>query len=244
MIGLLRTRVRGSTVYRLARPIVRTLRRWIRGSRVARLAQPLVARWRLSRAYTLFLRRTERRAVEYWERIGRPVPPLPAVKRALIASYGRRFGTRMFVETGTYTGETVASMLWRFERLVSIELHPCFAQRARERFAPFRHVTILEGDSSLLVRKLLKTLDEPALFWLDAHYSGAGTAHGEKQTPVMEELGAIFETRLPHVVLIDDAREFTGDGEFPSLDEVRSFASYRRPDLHFDISDDIIRITP
>jgi hypothetical protein len=44
--------------------------------------------------------------------------------------------------------------------------------------------------------------------------------------------------------LIDDARLFTGEDDYPTLDEVRNYLSNRKPDYRFELDLDIIRITP
>jgi hypothetical protein len=81
------------------------------------------------------------------------------------------------------------------------------------------------------------------LFWLDAHYSGEGTALADSETPVLSELDCIFSHAVKgHVILIDDARCFDGKGDYPSLPEIKTYVSERRPDLICEVRDDIIRI--
>jgi hypothetical protein len=49
------------------------------------------------------------------------------------------------------------------------------------------------------------------LFWLDGHFCGGVSAHGDKGTPILEELNLILSHRVKeHVILIDDARLFNG----------------------------------
>jgi hypothetical protein len=217
--------------------------RWS-GTKVARLWRRLRDRWETSWAYQRLTPAREGRAFARWHRAGRPVPPPPAVKRALIAHYAAESGLRTLVETGTFVGGTVASMLRRFDRIVSMELSEEMADRARRRFAKYRHVTILRGDSSQLLPDVLVALDAPALFWLDAHYSEGATARGPKETPITEELQCILAANPSNVVLVDDARCFAGQSDYPTLDELRAFVAARRPDLHFEVADDVIRLTP
>jgi hypothetical protein len=55
----------------------------------------------------------------------------------------------------------------------------------------------------------VRQLQEPALFWLDGHYSGVDTGKDELDTPVSAELEAILGSPVKgHVILIDDARCF------------------------------------
>jgi len=45
-----------------------------------------------------------------------------------------------------------------------------------------------------------------------------------------------------HVILIDDAREFTGANDYPTIDELRKFVGDSMPGFHLEVRDDIVRI--
>jgi hypothetical protein len=183
-----------------------------------------------------------RLTVRRWEREGRPVPPPPAVKQRTLREYARRYKLRTFVETGTLHGDTTAAIKPQVDGVITIELSPELAERARLRFAGSRDVHVLEGDSGELLPDVLASLQNAALFWLGGHYSGGVTGRGEKDTPIRAELAAILDhTVRRHVVLIDDARLFDG-GDYPSLEEVEALARARR--YRFEVRDDIIRLTP
>lgn len=183
-------------------------------------------------------------SVRYWERKGRPVPPPDEVKRRALRHYLRHYGLRTFVETGTFRGDTSAEMEPYVDRVITIELAPDLAARARERFAASTNVRVLEGDSGKVLPELLPDLDAPALFWLDGHYSGGITARGDEDTPVRAELAAILEHDLAgHVILIDDAREFRG-GAYPTIEEVIDIVRAHRADYSVEVREDIIRVTP
>jgi len=127
-----------------------------------------------------------------------------------VGNLARRFGLRAFIETGTYHGDTLASLLPLFDRLVSIEIEPELAGRARTRFKDARKVTIIEGDSANGLRDALRLVGvAPALIWLDAHYSGGDTGRGGLNTPILDEIGSIIECEgVEHLLLIDDLRYF------------------------------------
>ena len=187
----------------------------------------------------------QRRELRRWERDGRPVPPPHAVKQKALRRYAQAFGTRVLVETGTYMGDMVAAMLDQFDRIYSIELSEELHQRARARFADEPRVTILQGDSAHVLPELLKGLDERCLFWLDGHYSSGVTALGEKETPVEQELRAILTHPVTgHVVLIDDARQFVGTGDWPAISTIESMVHSIDPRLVVRVEDDIIRVHP
>ena len=48
----------------------------------------------------------------------------------------------------------------------------------------------------------------PAVFWLDAHWSGGETARGATECPVLGEIAAIRAHSPEHAILVDDAALF------------------------------------
>lgn len=181
-----------------------------------------------------------------WVMTGRRIPPPHLVKQWTIASYAARFKTPLFVETGTYMGDMVHAMRSRFRNIYSIEIDGALAQAATARFARDPNVRIMQGDSSVTLEALLSVLDAPCLFWLDGHCSGGITAGAEGGSPIISELTAITSDSARHadVILIDDARLFTGSGGYPHLGEVERLARSQPILREYSVSDDIVRITP
>lgn len=142
----------------------------------------------------------------------------------------------MLIETGTYYGDMVAAQLGNFERIISIELSDKLYKKAVERFKGVENVTLLHGDSGKLLPAIVKTLHEPATFWLDGHYSRGVTARGDKDTPVKDELKAILNHHIRHKILMDDARHYTGDNDYPTIDEIKKAAK----DYTVTVDNDII----
>jgi len=154
-----------------------------------------------------------------WKLKGCPAPPPHIVKEKIIKHYASKFGVKLFIETGTYMGEMIDALLNVFSKIVSIELDAQLANRAKLRYRDYPHVTILEGDSGKVLPEILPAIKEPCLFWLDAHYSGEGTAKGDLETPILRELACIMNHPYQnHVVLIDDASAFGTNSHYPSLD--------------------------
>ena len=188
---------------------------------------------------------TERRLAARWKRSGRPIPPPPIVKYGVIKEYQRRFGLRTLIETGTFSGGTIAAVKRRFDRIVSIELSPEWHARAVARFGSLRHVTLVHGDSATRLPEVLQTLREPALFWLDAHYSGPLTARGAIDSPIVRELDAIRAHGISgHVILIDDMRDFQGRDGYPTVAELLAWIHEVDPGGHVEVRDDILRWVP
>jgi hypothetical protein len=183
--------------------------------------------------------RRGRRVEARWRARGCPAPPPAAVKWEIIADHMSRHGLHVLVETGTYLGGTVDAFLYRAAEIHSIELEPRLAARAQRRYRSFPHVHPAAGDSGVELPRILQTLGEPALFWLDGHASGGITAAGPN--PVRAELRAVLDgAPAGSVVLIDDARLFVGD-DYPSVDEI---ADLVRPRFAVAVSDDVIRLEP
>jgi hypothetical protein len=186
-----------------------------------------------------------KRQLALWKSKGCPVPPPSCYKYGVIREYATRYQTRLFVETGTYFGEAVNANLHRFDRIYSIELGEELYKQAADRFKRWTHVKILPGDSAKVLPSLLKEIREPAVFWLDGHYSAGITAKGEQDTPIEAELEAILTHPVKgHVILIDDARCFDGTNKYPSLSQTRDLISSRDPDVSFEVVHDIIRVCP
>ena len=191
--------------------------------------------------------RTQRNAreLETWERSGRPCPPPHAVKQRVLRTYAREHGLRVFVETGTYLGDMVEAMRRSFDKIYSIELSEELFREAQKRFAHAKHIEIIHGDSGVELGNIVRKLQQPALFWLDGHYSAGMTARGEKDSPVFEELGHILRNPdLGHVVIIDDARCFGTESGYPSLATLTEYILSLRKDMLIATEDDSIRLAP
>ena len=151
----------------------------------------------------------------------------------------------MFVETGTYLGDTAAALRKDVDVVYTIELHEELYRRARGRFALRRSVHVLHGDSSDELVQLLPKIDRATLFWLDAHYSRGGviSARGRIDPPLLFELESILALRDPrHVVLVDDARLFGVEEQYPRLEEIRSLVAASDLDLVVECERDVLRI--
>ena len=156
-------------------------------------------------------------------------------KRDHILWWADATGYDVFVETGTYTGATIAAVSGHFRTVYSIEADRDLWAGAAGRFP---HAHVLHGDSAVVLPEVLPRLSEPAVFWLDAHCSRGITGIGAKETPIEEELRAIFAHPCNHVVLIDDARLFIGMDGYPSFRRIKKLAGGRS----VRVLGDVIRI--
>jgi hypothetical protein len=179
-----------------------------------------------------------------WENRGKPVPPPHPIKQARILDYKNKFNVNILVETGTFQGEMVEAQRRNFSKIYSIELSHEYFMKAVEKFKRFKHIQILEGDSSVKLKEVTKFLNEPALFWLDGHYSGGKTAKGELNCPIYGELDTIFSTKYDHVLVIDDAKDFNGTEDYPTIETLNDYVLSKRPHYKMDVRDNIISFYP
>jgi hypothetical protein len=188
-------------------------------------------------------RAKERSLIQAWRRSGSPVPPPHLYKQKLLTRYASRYRLVTLVETGTYLGDMIFALRNSFKSIISIELSTDLCERAQQRLSAFPHVSIIHGDSSQVLPDILDKLMVPTLFWLDGHYSAGNTAFGDRETPVSAEVHAILRHPVPgHVVLIDDARNFDGTHDYPTLTALRDYVHRLFPKADFTVKDDIIRI--
>jgi hypothetical protein len=175
----------------------------------------------------------------------RPADDL-SYKQQIILETGWRFGCSTLLETGTYLGDTVNVAKGYFDRVLSVELSAELHAHCRERFRKDRNVFLWQGNSGELLGRMIDTLgEERALFWIDAHYSGSGTADGNHRCPVMAELAAIANLwRKDHCILIDDASLFDVDAAYPTKEEVGAVLMSINPDYEISIRNNIILALP
>ncbi len=177
-----------------------------------------------------------------WKRNGMPVPPPHIVKQKVIAYYQQKFGYKTLIETGTYLGAMLEAQKNNFKKIISIELGVELYEKAVKKFKNYKHITIVQGDSGKVMPSIMKNINEPAIFWLDGHYSEGVTARGEKDCPIYEEIDAIFANHnYNHILLIDDARHFVGVNDYPTIEDLTNYVKSKDSEYYVEVKDDIIR---
>lgn len=187
----------------------------------------------------------QRQELSKWAKSGKPSPPPHIIKQKVIKAYAAKYQLKTLVETGTYLGDMLDAMKTSFDKIYSIELSDELFAKAKKRFRNTFNVEIIHGDSSNELAKLLTRITTPALFWLDGHYSGGATALGAIHTPIFQELEQIFDSpEKRHVIIIDDARCFGSDNQYPSIEMLTQYIRSKQPNSNVEIEFDSIRITP
>jgi len=182
--------------------------------------------WQLAKSY------------KHWKHGGLPVPAPHPVKRALLLREALRIKAGCFVETGTFTGDTVWFMRDKLAKVYSIEVQPQLAALASGLFRNDPRVEIIEGDSATALADLVKRINGTTLFWLDGHYSAGVTGRGAKDCPIFEELKAIADHPPEQFsIVIDDRRCFGNDPAYPSYEELTTHIAALFP--HLKVTDEL-----
>ena len=116
----------------------------------------------------------------------------------------------VFIETGTYMGETTYNMSKLFNEVHTIEIKRDIYQNTKGRLQnKVSNVKFHLGDSSILLGILCNKIKRPSFFFLDGHWSAGITGKGKKDCPLMEELDSIMNKFTEKaIVVIDDCRLF------------------------------------
>jgi hypothetical protein len=147
--------------------------------------------------------------------------PTPEEKRAHLLALLQGRGHRVFVESGTYLGDSTAFLRPHVDRIVTVEVEPKLHADAVRRFAGDPAIEVVLGDALEVIPAIARELTEPALIWLDGHFSGGVTGQGEYVEPAPAILDAFASAPPPagSTIVVDDLRMFGRDPEpWPSLD--------------------------
>jgi len=179
-----------------------------------------------------------------WQKEGGKGPMPNYGKQQTVIEYIKKFSPDVFVETGTYKGKMVYAVMPYISEIYSIELDEKLAINAQRRFAGYPGIHVIQGQSGQVLAEILKSINKKCLFWLDAHYSGGSTAKGQHETPISQELDCILRhpKAAEHIILIDDARCFTGKNDYPTLEGLKELILRSFPQRSFEVENDIIRI--
>jgi hypothetical protein len=184
-----------------------------------------------------------------WVRRGFESPAPNFVKWEVLKRYG---GNGIWIETGTYLGETTDFLSKISTKVISIEPSSDLVHLAKVKFEKYQNVLIIHGTSEESLHATLSNLDVLSAgdlnFWLDGHYSAGITYLGDVECPVPDELSIIQEFINPECklsILIDDVRSFSPTGEtrngYPSLSYLPNWADTNH--LTWTIEHDIFIMT-
>lgn len=123
----------------------------------------------------------------------------------------------IFIETGTHIGSTTFAVAPYFKEVYTVELSEQFYNHCKQLALKnnINNVRFYNGSSDEVIELLCKQIEEPAIFFLDSHWSKENTARGNIDVPLLNELKFIKDRNKNDVVIIDDYRLFGtgGNGE-------------------------------
>ena len=194
-----------------------------------------------SKCFDLIKPLLDKRQIGIWKANGANLPLPPCKKQEILKRYGKLFSLKILIETGTYMGDMVWANKNYFDKIISIEIDYELYKLAKKRFSKFNHIEIIHGDSGEILGKTIEKINQPCLFWLDGHFSGGITGKGILETSIIKELEHIYSHHINrHIILIDDARLFNGQKDYPTIAELKNIILNK--DCTYEIEEDIIRI--
>jgi len=171
----------------------------------------------------------------------------------LIKIVQQEFSLPLFIETGTFYGSTAAWASEHFDHITTIELDDRIYEEVTSEYNDANNIQFIKGKSQDQLRDIVEEVpSEGAVYWLDAHYSGEGTAGNDYECPLIEELQAIGSSDHEAFVFIDDARLFLSPPpqghspeDWPEIDEVINVVKTELgADYYIVVVEDVIVAVP
>jgi len=178
-----------------------------------------------------------------------------SIRGQFLREIAERSGYNVFIETGTFEGETAFCASKYFRSVHTIELSHQYYSKAHSRFAYSKSIHVYHGSSVSVLKNILPNINGKIVFWLDAHYSGGGTAKdGALNTPILQELEAIKDCGVKDsIILIDDIRLFDEVSNLSTNQSIHGYPSFKKlcevilninPDYNFYFFSDLAIAVP
>ena len=185
-------------------------------------------------------KRSLRNEPKQWAERGYAAPSPSYIKHQVILRNG--IPNAIWVETGTYKGDTAAILADNAKKVFTIEPATQLFEDAKMRFSAKSNVEVIHGLSEEVFPNLIPKLTGEINFWLDGHFSTGVTHQGPKDSPIEEELACI-EKNIGNfskiAILVDDIRyfinpsshQFTG---YPKIDVLVDWAKKNNLEWHIE----------
>lgn len=172
------------------------------------------------------------------------------IPKQLILTLRKVFSLSVFVETGTFKGESTIWAAKYFDKVYTIENSETLYNETGKKFTAYPNIEFVKGHSAEKLVDILSQLQLPALFWLDAHWCGSVTYGAEDECPLLNELKLIVNQPINHIIVIDDARYFLKPPphthalkQWPGITEIINTISEKQ-DYYTFVSEDVIGSIP
>ena len=116
-----------------------------------------------------------------------------------------------FVETGTYHGDSTREAAKVFENVHTIEIMDDLWSEnvSTNKELGIDNIECHHGDSLVTLPSIVKSIDKPCFWFLDAHQSGPDTGNNGEWVPLLKELDIILGNKVEGIFVIDDVRLFS-----------------------------------
>lgn len=173
------------------------------------------------------------------------------IPQEIILDLAHMLQSTIFVETGTYKGDTTRWAAKHFKTVHTIERATGLYNEFSPVLSALPQVTCHLGDSRDILPQIANQLNErSAVIWLDGHWSGGETAGSKDECPLLDELMCL-SNRTNDIILIDDARLFLRApplphqaDQWPTIMEIANSLNQRREKPFVQIINDIIIAVP
>ena len=180
-----------------------------------------------------FWKHINRRSLNNWYKRNFSSPSPEFVKHQVIKKYNLQ--KSLWIETGTYYGDTTKILSDIAEKVISIELDKRLYDLAIKKFENSKKINVINGESQNLLQDILKNESYKNLcLFLDAHTcldhitNKLISKNETLETPIMIELNIIesYIKKFNNVnILIDDIRLFDGKTKnYPNINEIVDWA--------------------
>jgi len=149
-----------------------------------------------------------------------------------------KYNLEIFVETGTWHGDSAIWAAAHFSKVYTIELNLPFLEEFNSLLADFDNIEPIHGNSRIELIPVISKIHRPVLFFLDAHWTGDAEQHDKiSACPVMDEINTINKLcKVNHVIIVDDARLMRGKwGDQDSIVEALCNNEQRKVQIFDDI---------
>lgn len=124
------------------------------------------------------------------------------------------------VESGTFKGAATRILSSIFRTVHTVELSEKLYKENRSWVKDFPNVYAIWGDSAEVIPELAASINQPALWFLDAHWTPFyPDASREQPFPLWAELEALSKREFADLILVDDVHAMGRSGWGPSPPE-------------------------
>ena len=175
----------------------------------------------------------------------------PGIPEEIVIELANLNNARVFVETGTSSGKTTRWASKHFDSVFTIERSEDLYDLYHEDLARLKGVKPILGSSRDVLSGIVADIGErKAVYWMDGHWSGEGTAGEDDECPLLAELACLSD-RMHDIILIDDARLFLRvpplphkPAQWPVISQVVDALSTSACHRYIQIIDDVIIAVP